>query len=109
MLSSPPPVSSTSSTPKLDNELSTYLSESLLPRHGNPLQWWSSNCHRFPTLAKIARIYLASPPTSVPSERVFSIAGGTLDDHRTRLLPANAERLILLKFNFRFFDHDMKV
>jgi hypothetical protein len=47
----------------------------------------------------MARTFLASPPTSVPSERVFSTAGDVISDHRASLLPENAEKLIFLKFN----------
>ena len=99
MLSSSQGISSAPSA--LESEMATYLSESLLPRSENPLHWWRSNAHRFPIMAEAARTYLAAPPTSVPSERVFSIAGDTLSDHRSRLLP---ERLILLKFNLKLLN-----
>ena len=35
----------------------------------------------------------------VPSERLFSTAGGVITERRARLLPDNAERLIFLKYN----------
>jgi len=35
----------------------------------------------------------------VPSERLFSTAGGVSTEHRARLLPDSAERLIFLKYN----------
>ena len=63
----------------LKTELDIYLSEGLTSGQENPIHWWGSNNHRFPRLSKIARTYLVSPPTSVPSERVFKIAGKTLD------------------------------
>ena len=94
------------STSPVETELATYLSESLLPRQEDPFLWWKSNRHRFPIMASVARIYLASPPTSVPSERVFSTAGDIVSDHRSRLLPENAERLILLKFNLHLLKSD---
>ena len=43
--------------------------------------------------------FLASLPTSVPPERLFNSAGEIITDHRTCLLPENAETLIFLKFN----------
>jgi hAT family C-terminal dimerisation region len=60
--------------------------------------WWNANANRFPGLAKVAQIYLAPPPTSVPSERLFSVAGGIITDHRAKLIPGNAEKLIFLKY-----------
>jgi hypothetical protein len=83
-------------------ELATYVSEGLLPRLDDPCLWWRDNRERFPSLAHVARRYLASPPSSVPSERLFSAAGDVVSDHRCSLLPENAERLILLKFNMNF-------
>ena len=73
-------------------------------RSENPLHLWRSNAHRFPIMSEATCTYLAAPPTSVPSERVFSISGDTLSDHRSRLLPENAERLILLKFNLKLLN-----
>ena len=51
------------------------LSEPLLEFHSiNCFAWWNkiNNDNRFPLLAKIAQCYLAAPPTSLPSEQVFS-------------------------------------
>jgi hypothetical protein len=87
-----------------EQELSAYLSECLLPRTSDPLLWWQGNCGRFPIMARFARRYLSAPPTSVPSERLFSTAGDVLSDHRSRLLPDNAERLILLKRNMQYLS-----
>ena len=80
-------------------EMATFFSEPLLPRTQDSLLWWRVNEHRFPVLATVARAYLATPPSSVQSERIFSTAGDTLNEHRTRLTADNAERLIFLKFN----------
>lgn len=80
-------------------ELDRYLAEPLLPRTGNLSQWWKDNKERYPVLASLARTYLAAPPSSVPSERLFSTAGAVITDQRSRLLPENAERLIFLKYN----------
>ncbi|XP_065663043.1 zinc finger BED domain-containing protein 4-like [Hydra vulgaris] len=83
----------------IDTQLSQYLAEPEINRLADPLQWWSKNMHRLPALATVARIYLGAPPTSVPSERLFSVAGEVLNDHRSSLLPHNAARLIFLKYN----------
>jgi hypothetical protein len=83
----------------IDTELSQYLSEPLLPRKEDPLVWWRQNVSRFPCLGIVARAYLGAPPTSVPSERLFSVAGGVLSERRSSLLPENASRLIFMKYN----------
>jgi len=49
--------------------------------------------------AILAHIYLWPPAFSVPSERLLSTAGDVVTEHRARLLPDNAERLIFLKYN----------
>ena len=43
--------------------------------------------------------YLGPPASSVPSERLFSTAGGVITERRARLLSDNAESLIFLKYN----------
>ena len=56
----------------------------------NPNSWWASNDTKIPELAKLARKYLGTLPTSVPSERVFSTVGLIYDDKRYSLLGMNA-------------------
>src|SRR3569832_1405193 len=43
-------------------------------KKGSKLSWWKENQSKYPSLATIARCYLALPPTSVLSE-LFSEAG----------------------------------
>jgi len=68
-------------------------------RCDNPAIWWKHNKIKYPALSKVAQIYLAPPPTSVPSERLFSVAGDVITEHRARLNSENAEKLIILKYN----------
>lgn len=62
--------------------------------------WWRVNAARFPIAARVARRYLAIPATSAPAERVWSVAGNFIDDHRARLRDDNVEALIMCHQNF---------
>ena len=79
--------------------MNTFFAEPTVDRGTDSLKWWRENSKRLPLLAKIARLYLAPPPTSVDSERLFSSAGDICTSSRSNLLPENAEQLIFLKMN----------
>ena len=50
-----------------------YLAEPLASfETGNAYSWWKENQKRFPQLVQLALRYLSAPPSSVPSERLFS-------------------------------------
>ena len=63
---------------------------------------------RFPTLAKLARVYLAIPATSAPSERVFSKAGQVIDQLRNRLSPETASMIIFMKSTMASYELAME-
>ena len=87
------------------SELDQYLQEPLITFHrANSFQWWHDNQHRFKKLAKLARRYLSAPPTSVPSERLFSSAGDIYDEKRNRLAPERAEMLLFIKTNYSLVE-----
>ena len=74
-----------------------YLTEPLIEfRRSNCYDWWRYKA-RFPQLAKLAQQYLAPPPTSIPSERVFSGASDLYDEKRNHLNPEKAEILLFIK------------
>lgn len=60
------------------------------------LEWWLSQRKFYPTLYKVACVYLAVPATSAASERVFSDAGNIITKKRNRLSPENANNLVFL-------------
>nr|XP_039247688.1 zinc finger BED domain-containing protein 4-like [Styela clava] len=83
------------------SQLDQYICEPVVSRNVDPLEWWRQNKIRFPILASVVRKYLASPPTTVPSERVFSTVGNIYSDRRCSLHGENAEKLCFLNYNLR--------
>uniref|UniRef100_A0A803T1F2 HAT C-terminal dimerisation domain-containing protein n=1 Tax=Anolis carolinensis TaxID=28377 RepID=A0A803T1F2_ANOCA len=63
----------------------------------DPLAYWASREHMWPDLSYVARQFLSCPPTSVQSERVFSLAGDVVTPHRSLLDPQTVEKLVFLK------------
>ncbi|CAH0713940.1 unnamed protein product, partial [Brenthis ino] len=91
------------------NLLIEYMSEKRLPRDQDQLKYWQINSKKFGSLSHIARTYLSSPATSIPSEQVFSAAGIVYDPHRNRLLGDKAAKLLFLKYNIPLlnFNYDL--
>ncbi|XP_063216906.1 zinc finger BED domain-containing protein 4-like [Bacillus rossius redtenbacheri] len=87
-------------SPRVENELTIYLGENVIPRSSDPLMWWQQNQSRFPALARVARKYLAIPATQVESERLFRSAGNTVTSRRENLLAENIEQLVFLNSRF---------
>jgi len=50
----------------------------------------------------MARKFLSAPPTSVPSERLFSGVGILYDEQRNRISPEHAEMLLSIKYKYLF-------
>lgn len=73
-------------------------SETEYKQNQNIGQYWSFNKHLAP-LDKIALKFLSVPATSVPSERLFSMAGYTISSRRTKLKPEAVEMLCFLNKN----------
>ncbi len=69
----------------------------------SPLLWWKENQNKYPVLAKLARMYLAIPATSTPSERVFSVASKVISKFRNRLDPAMAGKVLYVSENYEWF------
>ena len=65
----------------------------------NVLTWWKENKQTFPNLFKLVKIFLHIPATSVPSERIFSLAGYIIRDRRSKILASNVNKAIFLKRN----------
>jgi len=83
----------------VETELNKFVYEPILARESDPILWWCDNAARFPSLSNAAQWYLAAPANSVPSERLFSLAGDICSEKRTCLLAENIEHLVFLKAN----------
>ena len=59
----------------------------------DPLEWWRSNHYKFPTLWKLAQVYLAIPASAAASERAFSVAGNIVSQQRCGLSSLNVSDL----------------
>ena len=73
-------------------EISHYKEMPAIGMRYKPLQWWNLNKHVLPNLAKLAQKYLGIVATSVPSERLFSVAGNIVSAKRAALLTENVEK-----------------
>ncbi|KHG18138.1 Putative AC transposase [Gossypium arboreum] len=73
------------------SELDCYLEETLLPSDADILGWWRVNSQRFPTLAKMARDFLAIPVSvSAPCSHISAM---TRNPAYSRLDPESMEAL----------------
>nr|KJB27894.1 hypothetical protein B456_005G015100 [Gossypium raimondii] len=74
------------------SELDCYLEETLLPSDADILGWWRINSQRFPTLAKMARDFLAIPVSvSSPCSNVSAM---TINPAYSSLDPESMEALV---------------
>jgi hypothetical protein len=69
-----------------------------IPVDDDPLHWWCSRASSYKKLKPIAFKYLSTPATTVPCERLFSLAGNVLVVSRRRasLNPTNVQKLVCL-------------
>ena len=86
---------------KIQAEIDMYNNVPTLDLKGNPLDWWKKNGVLFSGLSEMAKKILSCPPSSVESERLFSIGGNILTDKRSRLKAENSEMLMFLNYNLR--------
>ncbi|KAL7877738.1 hypothetical protein SRHO_G00043810 [Serrasalmus rhombeus] len=91
----------------ISDELNRYLREPVIDRKtGQPLEWWKQNSTRLSLLAPLARKYLCPPPSSVPSEIIFSEIGTIYEKKWNRLTGENAEKLCFLHYSLLLLDWD---
>ena len=68
----------------------------------DPLKWWKNNTTKYDMVARLARLYLAIPATSAPSERVWSRAARILTLKRARLKEDLVARMMFIRENIKF-------
>ena len=62
-------------------------------------KWWPDHSSEYPSLYQAFRATLSIPATSIPSERIFSLAGFILCKRRSQILAKNVNRYIFLNRN----------
>ena len=68
------------------NYTDTNLEEPL-DLESDPLKWWLQRHTTYPYISKFLQGIWSLEATSVPSERVFRVAGNVVDEQRSHLLP----------------------
>ncbi|KAJ7983462.1 hypothetical protein DPEC_G00378150 [Dallia pectoralis] len=79
-----------------DNTVERYKVEPSASLDQCPLKWWSEHTAVYGKMANIARKYLGTPATTVPCERLFSLAGHIVQKRRSSLSPENVNKLVCL-------------
>ena len=80
------------------DEVTSFFQFTSIPDVGaDPLEWWKSAERRFPTIAKMARDYLAIQATSVASESTFSTSGQLITNRRSSLSDDRIEASMLCR------------
>ena len=80
------------------DELSQFLALNQVNSKVQPLDWWKANESAFPTMAKMAKDYLAAQDSSVPSEEIFSSAADLVTQDRNRLSDTSISKAMCLKY-----------
>ncbi|XP_047660338.1 myosin heavy chain, skeletal muscle-like isoform X2 [Tachysurus fulvidraco] len=73
----------------VNNVLQNYRAQPTIEMDECPLEWWSVNAEAHIKLSSSAHKYLAMPATTVPCERLFSLAGSIVQKKRASLNSEN--------------------
>lgn len=76
-------------------ELQCYRAEPSISIDYCPLQWWDAHSEAYGKLSALEHKYLASLATSVPSERLFSLAGHIVQNLINSLAPRKCDQASL--------------
>lgn len=82
------------------SEMKRYFTEeSHASREEDPLMWWKEHAAQYPRIKELAKKYLCSPASSVPSERLFSKAGELISLRRSNLSENKVNMILFLNKN----------
>ena len=90
-------VFATNTVSAAQTEIGKYLADEKISPKADPLVYWKNRSITSPNLAEMAKIYLAIPATSAPSERAFSQGRLIVDHTRARLTAEHLTALMCLK------------
>ncbi|XP_035993655.1 zinc finger BED domain-containing protein 1-like [Fundulus heteroclitus] len=79
-----------------DRDIHRYRAEPSINMEDCPMQWWAAHSGAHDKLARLARKYLATPASTVPCERLFSVAGHIVQKKRSALHSENVNQLVCL-------------
>ncbi|CAF0931624.1 unnamed protein product [Brachionus calyciflorus] len=91
-----------------EDEIDKFFGTPIVGMNIDPIEWWRLNYTDFSNLSKIAMDYIGAVPTSIQSERYFSIGGLTVTKLRNRLLPEKVNKLMVLWSCGRYFENNKK-
>ena len=84
---------------KMEAEMDQFLGSPSIDFKADVNEYWRTHQREFPSLAKLARKFLALPSSSVYSERTFSELGNICGGLRSSLTPDKSEMLLFLHHN----------
>ena len=89
-------------------DIYTNTTPRVIAKNECPFTWWDANKLRFPKLSQLALKFLSSPPSSVESERLFSVGGQIYTPLRNKLAAETGKILMFLNFNLKWLKGNRK-
>lgn len=99
---------------RVKNEIDLYINEKIVNSSDTKynfdiLSWWMKHTAEFPILSQLSKFVHAIPASSAPSERLFSAAGNTITEKRSRISPEVLHGVLFLKSNFDLMEPSISI